>query len=230
MSQVQKSLMLWATKIAGVGVPVSACAQPSNKNDLEVSLVLLEYAIAPPCHTHRQAPLSVICKFLVFAHGSDVLKAHELMERLLFSAMETKALEDGTVFELDLGPPNIELWQSLALTIRPSFWVHVVQRKIRELKPAPPVTEGIHFNVMPNASLSGVVVSARGFPLPGAVVSFPFSNQSTFTDAQGRFFFKAVSPKNKQAEIVITYKQYSIKSQVKLSQSPVEVIFRHKEL
>lgn len=230
MSQVQQSLMLWATKIAGVGVNVSARAQPSNAKDLEVSLVLLEYATAPPSHTHQQAPLSVMCKFLVFAHGSDALQVQALMERLLFSAMETKELEDGTVFDLDLGSPDVALWQSLALTVRPSFWIHVVQRKPRDIKPAPLVTEGIQLHVMPNASLSGVVVTARGLPLPGAVVSYPSSNKSTQTDEKGHFVFKAISSKNKQAELVITYKQYSMKSKVNLSQSPVKVIFRHKEL
>lgn len=230
MSSVQQDLINWIQKCVGNNIAVFPEVIPAAQEKTSISVALQEYGSATPSHSNRNAPMSITCKFLIFAHGADSVEAQNVLQELLFTVMEKKALDNGTPFELELSAPDPVVWRSFGLAARPSFWISIIVQRQREITAAPPVLKPVHIKLRPADRLSGKVKSTLGVPLQGATVILPVCNKSVLTDSHGQFQFGSVLFNTSIVDIIISYKQYSMTSKININHSPLDVVFRHKEL
>ena len=151
-----------------------------------VGLYLMELVPAPPPQGGRRPPLQFSARYLVTAWAPDTRAAHQLLEELLFAAMDAPELE------VDLEPLPGAAWAAFGVAPRPSFLLRVPVRRERPERPVklvrvPPVVQ-----LVPVATLEGVVVGPSNVPLAGARVELPALGLATRTDPDGRFRFGSV--------------------------------------
>lgn len=219
MEQINQLLNNWVTEVVGDKVSVTNEFLPENDKP-QVTVLLHDLVPAPPSHRNSVAPLQLGLRYLISTTGANsVTEGHVLLEKLVFAAMEKAE------FELELLPPDPQLWLSLGVTMRPGFWIRINHSRPRDSKAVPPVTKPLELSMSPTAMLHGCVISPDKVPVTGATVGVPTDNIAVKTDLSGRFRFAALPPQPKQKTLVIHYKQHRIQSVVSISDSPVEIVF-----
>jgi len=230
VSLAQQELIAWVANALTSDVTVQPEVLPIDEKKISISVVLMKYGIAAPSHSNRHAPMSLTCTFLIFAHGEDLLESQRTLEDLLFKALEEKMLLNGKPFDVDFEMPDPAVWVTFGLTSRPCFWISLVTQRQRDVIAAPPVLKPLKVNVLPASRFSGTVRTRQDIPLQGASVILPSCNIATTTNSKGQFSFKAIVLKEHTIDIVVSYKQYAMNTKLKISHSPLDIVFRHKDL
>ena len=185
IDQVDQHLREWiASTLPGIDVSLDV---PSAKVDgPAVGLYLYELSVAPPLRTAKRPPLQLLLRYLITANGAYAEAGHQMLEELLFAAM------DNPDFEIDAQPVPLEFWAAFAVPPRPSFTLRVPLRIDREQPRAKRVQMPIVVDTAPLAPLDGIVLGPGDIPLSGAVVEVPSLRLVTRTDFKGRFHFAAI--------------------------------------
>jgi len=179
LEQADLTLKGWAaTVIEATPVSFDAPAPPTEGE--AVGLYLLEVADTFLPRTQHRAPLQVKLRYLVTAWAKEAARAHHLLGRLLFAALEN---EDFTVA---LAPPPATLWSAFGLAPRPAFLLEMPFSRERPEPRTKRIHQALTQSVL-TVPLEGQVLGPGDVPLPGAVVELPKTELFAETDASGWF-------------------------------------------
>lgn len=214
-----KRLKEWANAaVEGLEVRFDLPTKPGEKC---ASLYLLELLDSPPPRTAKIAPLQLSARYLVTAWGSSELEGHEILGKLVFTAMADPE------WQVELRPVSADMWRALGVPPRPSFWITVPLRQPRVERMAPPVRKPLVVNSSFVLPLHGIVLGPGNVPIPDALVELPSLGAHTRSDRNGRFRFTAVPTGGVATQLRVRAKgkefSVSTKDDHKLSDSPLVI-------
>jgi hypothetical protein len=184
IDKIDEQLKRWATTLTPeCTITLGPPDRKSTGSEVNVYLIdLLEY---PPVRGSKVPPLQFLLRYLVSAVDPDPLKAHQLLEPLIFSALERPE------FQVEFGPISIDLWSALSVAPRPAFFLRVPVRRDRPERVVPLVRTAM-VQQAPMASLHGYVYGPNKVPLMGAQIDWSSLKLHAETDHRGHFQFRAV--------------------------------------
>ena len=109
-----------------------------------------------------------------------------MLFELAFSALEREDLD------VDLDPPDADVWLALGVAPRPCFRVGVPVRRARVSPPVQRVLHPLVARPETFGTLGGWVRTPDDQPIFGAWVAVPSLGRSTVTDHHGRFELQAL--------------------------------------
>lgn len=125
IDSIDHDLVTWVGRVLP-DVPVAldppSAAEPERPG---VGLYLLELRQHPPLRGSRPEPLRLWARYLVHAWAPSPAEAHGMLFELAFSALEREDLD------VDLDPPDPDVWLALGVAPRPCFRVGVPVRRAR---------------------------------------------------------------------------------------------------
>lgn len=188
IEEIDEQLQKWAQALLK-DASVTLSAPSTDRKGRGASLYLYKLAPAPPSRGVKQPPLQVFARYLITTWGETEEQAHQLLEALLFGAMEEAA------YEVELSPLLPEAWALFGLIPQPSFALGALVKRER-LQPEPQrVRRPMDVIASPMMTVSGVVLGPEDIPLPYAHVELPALQISLRTDANGRFHIPHVPAK-----------------------------------
>ena len=161
-----------------------------------VGLYLLELRENKPPSGARRAPLQFSVRYLVTAPAAEPERAHEVLGRLVFAAMEEPEFSVG----FEAIPPA--LWSAFGVPPQPAFFLDIPVRKERAEPVTGLVRQPLIVHTSPLASFQGVVVGPGEIPLPNARVEIPSLRLVTTTDRKGAFHFTTL-PSGRSVNLLI---------------------------
>lgn len=197
--EIDEGLERWVASVVGGTVNISLGPPAIAENKSSVGLYLLEVSEIPPASGSKPAPFQIELRYLVTASAPDPKDEHELLEALIFAAMERPETK------VDLKPLTSEEWSAFELAPRPSFSMRVPLRKERVLPVAKRVTQELVIKPARLRPLDGLVLGPGDVPLFGAEVELPSTHARARTDLAGKFEFGA-TPVTEEIELIIRFK------------------------
>lgn len=185
IAQVDQSLKDWVGSL-GEDVPVDLHSPGGVKSEMGVGFYLMELREKKSPSNGSCPPLQFTLRYLVTVRAAEPERAHTLLGRLLFAAMERA---DFAVV-LDPLPPSV--WSAFGLAPQPSFLLDVPMRKSREQPAVKMVRHPLIVDSAPVGALRGIVVGSENIPLAGARVEIPAMRLVTTTDRKGAFQFTSL--------------------------------------
>lgn len=162
-----------------------------------VSLYLSSLAAAPTSRGPQRAPHQVKLRYLVTTWGPSPQDAHQLLDTLLFAAL------DRADVEVDLSPVDIAFWQAFGARPQPSFFLCVPLSRPRPEAVAPLVRRPLVVRSVDLRELHGLVLGNDGVPVAGARVTLRRFDRSAETDSSGRFSLVGVPAGAVAADFVV---------------------------
>jgi Carboxypeptidase regulatory-like domain len=198
--RIDDRISSWVREVLpGVAVTVGA-PTADGREKRGVSLYLWQLRPKPPLGSLRHDVLQVSLEYLVRTWAPDPADAHEMLLDLAFSAMQ----EPG--FELDLEPLDPSVWVALGIPPEPSIRLTVPSQRTIGARRARPVLHPLGLTSTSLSSLSGLVRSPDGIPIPGARVEIPAISRRSRTDADGRFRLDAIPTGTTPLRVRVTAK------------------------
>ena len=174
---------------------------PSSKVEKRPRVFLYAVGLEDLVYRHGttggRAPQGFRFRYLITAGAPSPAMAHELLGELIFTAM------DEADFDIELSGSDSCLWQQLGIPPRPAFFLFISVQRPREEVALPKVQEPPRLESSVSRPLTGRVVGPGEIPLMRARVELPALDQSTYTDADGRFRFPAVPKEPSAQELII---------------------------
>lgn len=187
IDEVDAKLKEWVGSVAGqAAVRLEAPGPGAEQAGAGVGLYLLELSDAPTEHGDRRAAQQIRLRYLVTTWGATSEEEHQLLDELLFAALEREDME------VDLSPLPAGVWYAFGLPPRPAFVIQVPLRRERIRAIAPRVREPLIARTVPSEALVGQVLGPGDVPLASALVELPSLQLRTRTDLQGCFLFPRV--------------------------------------
>jgi hypothetical protein len=107
--------------------------------------------------------------------------ANQLLVDLCFAAMDQHGMD------VDLEPPETDLWQALGVPPQPAFRVNVPLRRSRPLPDTRPVLRPLMIKQAGLISITGAVRTPSDAAVPEARVEIPLLGRAATTDRDGSF-------------------------------------------
>jgi hypothetical protein len=190
-------------KDAVEGAELSLMAPEALKAGRGVGLYLLEVVQSPPPSTNKRPPLQLALRYLITAWSDKPEDAHQMLVKLIFSAMENKD------FQVELEPIPITVWTAFGVPPQPSF---VLRLPLRQERPQPQtklVRKPLKVESSPIVGLHGLLLGPGDIPLSDCRIEIPALHISTSTDYRGRFHFPAV-PASGNKQLVVKAKGFKL--------------------
>ncbi len=194
---VDKELESWAKETFS-NLEVSF-GKPTETDNLSLCLYLLDLFPEPTGRAVRLPPLQITLRYLVVPQGAIISETHQLLGKLLVSAMEN------TRFEIEKEPLPFDVWQAFGISPRPSFVLRVLFKHERMEKLAPPVRHPLTIRQAVLEPLHGQI-SVNQMPMSDANVEIPLLKIFTKTDANGKFFFASLPSEPTDKSLLIRVK------------------------
>jgi hypothetical protein len=216
--EVDKRLEAWA-KTFFADLEVSFRAPGAETDRLSVCLYLLDVVPVPAGRGLRLPPLQMTLRYLVVPQGAVPSETHQLLGRLLISAMEN------VEFEIEKEQLPFEIWRAFGIMPQPSFVLLVPFKYERTEKLAPPVRSPLRVEQTVLETLQGRItvelkvqetldgeISVKQIPVLDANVEIPLLKLSTKTDADGYFRFASIpsEPPDKNLLIRVKGREFSV--------------------
>jgi len=151
-----------------------------------VGLYLLEMRGQLPLSPSRPNRRQVDLGYLVTTWADDPEQAHDLLIDLCFSAMDQQGME------VELDPPEVQLWQALGVPPQPCFRVNVPLRRERAAPETRPVLKPLVIESAAVSAIRGVVQTPNQVAVPEARVEIPRLGRAATTDRKGSFLLDGV--------------------------------------
>ncbi len=180
IEEIDKQLQSWAKALLA-DAEVTLDAPQVDRAGRGASLYLYQLAPAPPARGSKQPPLQAMARYLVTTWADSPAEAHQLLETLLFGAMEE------TAYEVDLSPLTPETWAHFGLHPCPAFVLSVLVKHERVQPPPMRVRRPLDVDTSPLVAVRGLVLGPDDIPMPGAHVDLPALQVSVHTDGNGFF-------------------------------------------
>jgi hypothetical protein len=151
-----------------------------------VHLYLMEVSHPVITRQDRNRVLQLTLRYLITVWSPQAEEAHELLEKLLVSAMENADVQ------IESEPPPLSFWAAYGLSPRPSFILrctlqHEQPERVGTIVRSPPLVRSA-----PLRRLEGIVLGPEDIPLGNARVQAPGQGLTARTDPDGRFRFLAM--------------------------------------
>lgn len=185
VDQTDHQLQEWIASVCD-GVQVSFEAPRRVEDGEGIGLYLMELIHAPPGTGAGRSPLRLTLRYLVTAWATEPVRAHSMLGRLAFAAMEKENCE------VELEPLSASMWLALGVAPRPSFILRVPLERRRVERTVPLVRTRLTVHQSPMRPLHGQVLGPGDVGIMGAQVALPALNLVVSTDFKGRFRFPAV--------------------------------------
>ena len=124
--------------------------------------------------------------YLVTTWAAATADAHQLLETLLFAALDTPA------YTVEPAPFPPASWAAFGVPPQPGFALSALVQRARPQPPVPRVRRPLEVETAPLVTLSGRVLGPDDIPLPDAYVELPALQRGVRTDGRGRFVLTAV--------------------------------------
>lgn len=196
--EVDKSLEAWAKDVFA-DLEVSFFTPVKETDTLSLCLYLLDVFPSPSGRGNRLPPLLATLRYLVVPQGSVPSENHQLLGKLLVSAMENAD------FEIEKEPLPFEVWQAFGIAPRPSFVLRVTFKYERTEKLAPPVRHPLTVKHTALETLQGRVL-VNQIPMMDANVEIPYLKIFAKTDANGNFRFAKLPSEPPDKNLLIKVK------------------------
>jgi hypothetical protein len=146
-----------------------------------IGLYLLELRGQLPLSPARPDRQQVELGYLVTTWAQAPEEAHQLLIDLCFAAMDQPGME------VELEPPEVQLWQALGVPPQPCFRVNVPLRRERAAPETRPVLKPLVIDSAALATIRGVVQTRDEVAVPEARVEIPQLGRAATTDRKGSF-------------------------------------------
>jgi len=181
---IDQQLKDWVNStVAGTDVQLSI--PPAKVDGPTVSLYLYKMDSAVPSRRDGPRPIELTLYYLVTTRAKTMLEAHSLLGELLFAALESPDLD------VDVRPIPNEAWLAFGIAPQPAFKLGMPLAKERPNQ-VPLIREPVEVQLSPIKSMSGVVLSPDGTPIPQARVEIPGTTTVVHTDGRGKFRFHSM--------------------------------------
>ncbi len=197
--EIDEGLERWVASVVGETVSVSLAPPSIPANKSSVGLYLLEISEIPPASGSKPAPYQVELRYLVTTNAPDPKDEHELLESLIFAAMERPETK------VDLRPLSSAEWSAFELAPRPCFSMRVPLRKERVVPIAKRVMSEMVLKTGRLRTFGGVILGPSDIPLPDAEIELTATKTKTRTDHTGKFEFGA-TPISEEVELIVRVK------------------------
>ncbi|MCH9693187.1 MAG: hypothetical protein K0U72_01650 [Gammaproteobacteria bacterium] len=178
---IDQQLKDWVNStVAGTDVLLSI--PPAKVDRPTVSLNLYEMDSAVPSRRDGARPIELTLFYLVTTRAKTMLEAHSLLGELLIAALESPD------FDVDVRPIPTETWLAFGIAPQPTFKIGMPLIKER-VNQAPLISKPVEVQISPIKSMTGVVLSPGGAPIPQARVEIPGTSNVAYTDGRGEFRF-----------------------------------------
>lgn len=218
IAETDERLRAWARDVAR-GVDISLRRPTDEATGTVVSLYLLDLMNVPPARTGPRPPTQIVLRYLVTAWAEEPESAHQILEELLFSAMETSDIE------IESQAVDPQLWVAFGVAPRPAFVLRVPVRRVRAREEAPIVREFITVDVQPIIPLRGTVLGPRNLPLPDVRVELPSLELATRTDRRGFFQFPGVPARDGPRTLRLEGKGRAMVVTAEVGEEPIVIHF-----
>jgi hypothetical protein len=165
-----------------------------------VGFRLVEVTPIPPRRGVSQGAFEANMTYWVSTWGSDVHDAHEMLDTLLFAA-----LQDPTFVTRGVSI-DTAAWGALNVELRPGFLLSAaIQRDLTQVL-APQVQRPVEVTGVSMTNLAGVVLGVSGaheVALQNARVAVRGSRRTVATDREGRFVLHGIPPDPPVSELVV---------------------------
>lgn len=221
IDQADRELQAWIRGIVPE-VTVILGAPHQLEGQQGINLYLLALANPLPSWVNRQAGKRIALRYLVTAWAAEEERAHALLGKLVFAAMEKRE------YEVNLEELPVTLWVALGIAPRPALtlWVPCTleqQERAVKLVRGPLVVHGA-----PVRSLHGIVLGPGDIPVAGADIELPALQLRGRTDTRGKFFFATVPGESQHFQVVVKargFQQSVVVEQSTAEQDPLTIRF-----
>jgi hypothetical protein len=184
-SDSQGQLEAWVRGVTDVAIsfdPPSSAPETGSG----VGLYLLEMRGQLPLSPARPDIRQVDLGYLVTTWADEPEQAHDLLVDLCFAAMDQQGME------VELDPPEVQLWQALGVPPQPCFRVNVSLRRERLAPDTRPVLKPLVLESAAISAIRGVVQTPGKVAVPEARVEIPQLGRAATTDRKGSFLLDGV--------------------------------------
>jgi len=220
LDRVDNELIQWISGLPGSPSVVLNPPPLEPTSTKGIHLYLLGLRHTPPQRGTNRSSWPLELRYLVTAHGPDLLEAHQLLANVLIAAIE----RDG--MEVESQPLPWEAWLALGAKPQPAFILCVPWVYEKQLPTARPVLEPLVINGGALVNLSGTVVGPGDKPLMYARVELPALGLSSSTDHHGRFHFSG-TPQGMDLQLRVVAKGKIVESRTsQLSGAPSGIVIK----
>jgi len=179
-SDSQGQLLAW---VRGVSDAEISFQPPATAHDpgTGIGLYLLEMRGDLPLSPARPDTRQLELSYLVTAWSDSATDANQLLVDLCFAAMDQPDLD------VDLEPPETDLWQALGVPPQPAFRVNMPLRRGRAAPDTRQVLRPLMIQSAGLISITGVVRTPADLAVPEARVEIPILGRAATTDGKGAF-------------------------------------------
>jgi len=206
IEEIDQRLREWAGSIAS-DADISLSISAKADNGVSVSLYLMDILGMPAFGQGRRLPLQVRLRYLVSTVAESEAVAHELLGKLLFSAMEKPE------FDVLLEPIEMSIWQAFGVNPRPAFHLSLPMRVERQEEASliRTLPELVHKKIR---NLDGILLGPGDIPVPNARIELADIKRSANTDENGRFHLSSIpeTPLKRQFLISAKGQEFSIEA------------------
>jgi len=195
---IDQLLRKWVGYVAG-DVAISLSFEEKLETDLSISLCLMDILSMPMYGQGRRLPLQVRLRYLVSTEANDIEKAHQILGKLLFSAMEKPE------FEVDLESVNMAVWQAFGIAPRPAFYLSLPMRVERK-DTTKLISTSPELVYRKMRDLDGVVMGSGNIPIPNGRIKLADMGRSVTADEQGCFHLASIPDKPTKRQFFISAK------------------------
>ncbi len=195
---IDQLLRKWVDSVAG-DVAVSLSLEEKREADISINLCLMDILSMPMYGQGRRLPLQVRLRYLVSTAANDVEESHQLLGKLLFSALEKPE------FEVDLESVHMTVWQAFGIAPRPAFYLSLPMRVERKdtakLIRTPP-----ELVYRKTRDLHGILMGPGNIPVPNGRIELAGLGRSVNADEKGCFHFSSIPDKPTKRQFFINAK------------------------
>lgn len=218
IDDIDQLLKGWVSSVAD-NARISLSLEEKPDADLSVSLYLMDILNMPVSGQGRNLPLQVRLRYLVSTVAENMEEAHQLLGKLLFSAMEKPE------YEVGLESVDMRVWLAAGVAPRPAFYLSLPMRMERaghaRLIRTPP--ELVYRKMR---KLDGVLMGPGNVPVPNGRIELADSKLSTNADEQGRFHFSAIPDKPLKRKFFICAKGQDFELEATLPKKEESLLLR----
>lgn len=179
-SDSQGQLVAW---VRGVSDAEISFEPPSTEHDKGsgIGLYLLEMRGDLPLSPARPDTRQLELSYLVTTWADSADDASQLLIDLCFAAMDQPDMD------VELEPPETNLWQALGVPPQAAFRVNVPLRRGRAAPDTRPVLRPLMIQAAGLISITGYVRTPTDSAVPEARVEIPILGRAATTDGKGAF-------------------------------------------
>jgi hypothetical protein len=183
-------LLQWLGSIVQANAPCLLTPPDAAPKTPQVNACLVDILDAPALRNSSRPPLQVTLRYLVSTWAPDPLDAHDLLNLILFAALDEPELE------VELSPLAPEVWLAFGVPPRPAFFLRLPVRLERPEPPLRAVRHPLQVQAIPVVPLFGRILGPEDTPVMAARIEIPSLLLSASSDSEGRFRFTAIPAGN----------------------------------